>query len=58
MNQVEKLLKKNKEIKNRDSKEEIPTDFEINKTMTGQTANTNVIEINPRVAVSSRLTNL
>ena len=57
MNQVDKLLSKSKEIKSREETN-TPQDFEIQKTMTGNSANTNTIEINPTVTASTRLNNV
>nr|QMP83722.1 MAG: hypothetical protein [Caudoviricetes sp.] len=60
MNQVEKLLTKSKQMKEKEQNNSntTPQDFEIQKTMTGDSANTNVIEINPTIAASSRLNNI
>ena len=57
MNQVDKLLDKSKKMKEKQTAD-VPNDFEISKTMTGNSANTNVVEINPGMAVSSRLQNI
>jgi hypothetical protein len=60
MNQVEKLLTKSKQMKEKEQNNSntTPQDFEIQKTMTGDSANTNVIEINPTIAASPRLNNI
>jgi len=54
--QVDKLLKKSKELKAKNDVQN-DADFEIKKTMTGNSANTNTVEINPTVSVSSRMQN-
>jgi hypothetical protein len=53
MNQVDKLLNKSKQMKERDQAN--AQEFEIQKTMTGNSANTNVIEINPTISSTTRL---
>ncbi len=53
---VDKLLKKSKELKAKENTEN-DVDFEIKKTMTGNSANTNIVEINPTISSSSRLQN-
>lgn len=59
MSQVDKLLNKSKEMKSKEQNQnDTPQDFEIQKTMTGNSANTNTIEINPTVAASTRLHNV
>nr|QMP82878.1 MAG: hypothetical protein [Caudoviricetes sp.] len=59
MSQVDKLLNKSKEMKAKEQNQnDTPQDFEIQKTMTGNSANTNTIEINPTVTASTRLHNV
>lgn len=56
---VDKVLSKSKELKDKETFHNSgePTDFEIKKTMTGNSANTNVVEINPRATFASRTQN-
>lgn len=58
-NKVDKILQKSKQLKDKDTfhKSPDPADFEIKKTMTGNSANTNVVEINPAATFSSRTQN-
>ena len=58
-NKVDKILQKSKEMKDKETfhNSSEPADFEIKKTMTGNSANTNVVEINPTATFSSRTQN-
>ena len=59
ISKVDKVLQKSKEMKDKDTfhKSPEPVDFEIKNTMTGSSANTNVVEINPQATFASRTQN-